>query len=76
MDEDGHFFHSPSISISVKDVSGAGDAVAAILGLGLAEKISMPDLAKLANLAGGLACEEVGVTPVARAKIIEKWPHF
>lgn len=46
------------------DVSGAGDTVIAIAALLEAQKINLGDAAILANLAGGLVCEHVGVVPV------------
>ena len=49
---------------NISDVSGAGDTVISVaalcLGLGLDEKT----IASLANLAGGLVCEQVGVVPI------------
>ncbi|MFM7015829.1 MAG: bifunctional heptose 7-phosphate kinase/heptose 1-phosphate adenyltransferase [Bacteroidota bacterium] len=49
---------------NISDVSGAGDTVISVaalcLGLGLDEKM----IASLANLAGGLVCEQVGVVPI------------
>ena len=73
MDENEEITHYPSNPVEVKDVSGAGDAVAAILGLGLISDFSFLEVAKLANLVGGIACEEVGVVPVKAKKIREKW---
>lgn len=48
----------------IADVSGAGDTVIAVAALALAQGLSPNDIAQLANLAGGLVCEEVGVVPV------------
>jgi len=49
---------------NISDVSGAGDTVISVaalcLGLGLSETM----IASLANLAGGLVCEQVGVVPI------------
>lgn len=48
----------------IADVSGAGDTVIAIATLALAQGLPLKQLASLANLAGGLVCEEVGVVPL------------
>lgn len=46
------------------DVSGAGDTVIAVASLALAQGLPPLQIAHLANLAGGLVCEEVGVVPI------------
>ena len=48
----------------VADVCGAGDSVIAVASLALAGGLPDASLLGLANLAGGLACEHVGVRPV------------
>jgi rfaE bifunctional protein kinase chain/domain len=48
----------------VVDVSGAGDTVIAVATLALAHGLSLAEVAALANMAGGLVCEEVGVVPI------------
>lgn len=49
---------------NISDVSGAGDTVISVAALCLALGIDPPDMAAIANLAGGLVCEEVGVVPI------------
>jgi D-glycero-beta-D-manno-heptose-7-phosphate kinase len=49
---------------NISDVSGAGDTVISVAALCLALGIEAPDMAAIANLAGGLVCEEVGVVPI------------
>jgi len=49
---------------NISDVSGAGDTVISVSALCLALGIEAPDMAAIANLAGGLVCEEVGVVPI------------
>lgn len=56
----------------VSDVSGAGDTVISVAALGLASGITPVQLAALGNLAGGLVCEEVGVVPVNREKLLQE----
>ena len=43
-----------------------------VAALGLACGLAPADLASLANLAGGLVCEEVGVVPVDREKLLNE----
>ncbi len=51
---------------NIADVSGAGDTVISIAALCLALKTNPLTGATLANLAGGLVCEKVGVVPVEK----------
>jgi D-glycero-beta-D-manno-heptose-7-phosphate kinase len=55
---------------SISDVSGAGDTVISVASLCLAAGTNARTMAALANLAGGLVCEEVGVVPVNRERLI------
>ncbi len=48
----------------ISDVSGAGDTVISVASLCLASGVNQHDIADLANLAGGLVCEENGVVPI------------
>ena len=56
----------------VFDVSGAGDAVIATAALALAQKLDYQILAQLANLAGGLSCEKVGVNTINRENLLNE----
>ncbi len=62
----------PSHIRSISDVSGAGDTVISVASLCLARKIAPTWLASLSNLAGGLVCEEVGVVPIKKARLLEE----
>jgi len=71
LSEHGAYVHSageehlvPAHRRSIADVSGAGDTVIAVAAMALAQGLPLKHLAQLANLAGGLVCEEVGVAPV------------
>lgn len=66
-DEQGRF---PAHLRSIADVSGAGDTVIAVAGCCLAAGLSLPDLAALSNLAGGLVCESLGVVPIKKDKLL------
>ena len=64
--------HIPAIIRNIADVSGAGDTVIAVLTLALASGLSSTNAAKLANLAGGIVCEEIGVIPIDKNKLMEE----
>ena len=64
--------HYPAYKRTIIDVSGAGDAVIATAALALAQKLDYHILAKLANLAGGLSCENVGVNPIDRRNLLNE----
>jgi rfaE bifunctional protein kinase chain/domain len=55
---------------SIADVSGAGDTVISVAALCLASKCSPMEIATISNLAGGLVCEEVGVVPIKKEKLL------
>jgi|WetSurMetagenome_2_1015567.scaffolds.fasta_scaffold24723_4 D-glycero-beta-D-manno-heptose-7-phosphate kinase len=57
---------------SVSDVSGAGDTVISVASLCLALGCSPYEIAYISNLAGGLVCEEVGVVPVNKEKLLKE----
>lgn len=57
---------------SIADVSGAGDTVISVASLCLALKTNKEVLAELSNLAGGLVCEEVGVIPINKEKLLKE----
>lgn len=57
---------------SVSDVSGAGDTVVAVASLALSSELELPLIAEIANLAGGLVCEKVGVAPVEKDLLLEE----
>ncbi|MCK5846217.1 MAG: hypothetical protein KAG84_02180 [Bacteroidales bacterium] len=61
--------HIPAIVRNIADVSGAGDTVISVLTLALAAGLNAVEAAKLSNLAGGLVCEEVGVSPIDKKKL-------
>lgn len=62
----GEEHHLPAHRRSIADVSGAGDTVIAVAALALAHGHTPRAIAELANLAGGLVCEHVGVVPLDR----------
>ncbi|MBU1368470.1 MAG: D-glycero-beta-D-manno-heptose-7-phosphate kinase [Bacteroidetes bacterium] len=60
--------HLPAHLRSIADVSGAGDTVISVATLCLALQQEAENIAALANLAGGIVCEEVGVVPIDKNK--------
>lgn len=56
----------------ITDVSGAGDTVVSVAALCLAAGLSSENIATLANLAGGLVCEKVGVVPVNKKELLQE----
>jgi rfaE bifunctional protein kinase chain/domain len=70
--DDKHEVLIPAHIRNIADVSGAGDTVIGVAALCLAMKTSPIKMATLANLAGGLVCEKVGVVPVEKDQLIEE----
>lgn len=62
----------PAIVRNICDVSGAGDTVISVATLGLITGLPFEQLAEIANIAGGLVCETVGVVPVNKAMLEEE----
>ena len=56
----------------IADVSGAGDTVISVASLCLAAGFSPLLSAEIANVAGGLVCEEVGVVPINAKRLSEE----
>lgn len=54
---------------NVADVSGAGDTVIAVASLVYAASGDLRLMAEVANIAGGLVCEEVGTVAIDREKL-------
>ncbi|MBI2285131.1 MAG: carbohydrate kinase [Bacteroidetes bacterium] len=57
---------------NIADVSGAGDTVIAVASLVYASTRNMLLAAEMANIAGGLVCEEVGTVPIDRQKLLHE----
>jgi bifunctional ADP-heptose synthase (sugar kinase/adenylyltransferase) len=62
----------PAFLRSIADVSGAGDTVVSTAALCLASGLDAGTLAAVSNIAGGLVCEEVGVVPVNRERLMQE----
>jgi D-glycero-beta-D-manno-heptose-7-phosphate kinase len=62
----------PSHVRNIADVSGAGDTVIAVASLVYAVTRNVHLMAEVANLAGGLVCEEVGTVAINREKLLHE----
>lgn len=62
----------PSHIRNVADVSGAGDTVIAVASLLYASTKDVGLMAEIANIAGGLVCEEVGTAPVNKERLLKE----
>jgi D-beta-D-heptose 7-phosphate kinase/D-beta-D-heptose 1-phosphate adenosyltransferase len=62
--------HFPTRPRQVYDITGAGDMVLAVLGMALAAGADYGDAIRLANVAGGLEVEKVGVATVTRDEVL------
>ena len=59
----------PTKARKVADVSGAGDTVISTLTMALAAGADIIEASFLANYAGGIVCEEVGIVPIELDKL-------
>ncbi|GAF05451.1 bifunctional heptose 7-phosphate kinase/heptose 1-phosphate adenyltransferase [Saccharicrinis fermentans] len=57
---------------SISDVSGAGDTVISVSSLCLIQGMETSLIARIANMAGGLVCEESGVVPINRNLLLQE----
>lgn len=65
----------PTRPRAVYDITGAGDMVMSVLGLALAAGTGYSDAIRLANVAGGLEVEKIGVATVTREEILHDLMH-
>jgi rfaE bifunctional protein kinase chain/domain len=79
LSEKGVFYEDPSTSKivpshirNIADVSGAGDTVIAVASLIYAATGRVDMMAEVANIAGGLVCEEVGTAAIDKAKLLHE----
>ncbi|MDR3668648.1 MAG: D-glycero-beta-D-manno-heptose-7-phosphate kinase [Ignavibacteriaceae bacterium] len=61
----------PTKAQIVGDVSGAGDTVISTLTMALAAKANIIEASYLANYAGGIVCEEIGIIPIQQDKLFD-----
>ncbi len=61
---------------SIADVSGAGDTVIAVAAVVYAATKNVRLMAEIANIAGGLVCEEVGTVAIDKIKLLKECKHL
>lgn len=71
-EKDGRCNYLPAVARSVYDVTGAGDTVVATLALGVCSGLSYTEAAKIANIAAGIAVEQVGTSTVKKEELFER----
>jgi len=69
-DAEGHAALFPVRAREVYDITGAGDMVLAAAGYALAAGADWRSSAELANLAGGMEVERLGVQPITRHELL------
>ena len=57
---------------SIADVSGAGDTVIAVASLVYASTKKIELATEMANIAGGLVCEEVGTAAINKTRLLSE----
>lgn len=62
----------PSHIRNISDVSGAGDTVIAVASMVYAATKNVKLMAEIANIAGGLVCEEVGTVAINKEKLLQE----
>jgi D-glycero-beta-D-manno-heptose-7-phosphate kinase len=62
----------PSHRRNIADVSGAGDTVIAVASLVYAATRDIDLMGEIANIAGGLVCEDVGTVAINREKLLHE----
>lgn len=63
-------FLLPAHLRAISDVSGAGDTVISVATLAMAAGIGLEQVIHFANMAGGIVCEQVGVVPIDKERLL------
>ncbi len=66
----------PVRSKAVKDVTGAGDTVLAMVSVALGNKLEIADAAQLANIAAGIAIEQLGCARINLSDLASRLLEF
>jgi D-beta-D-heptose 7-phosphate kinase / D-beta-D-heptose 1-phosphate adenosyltransferase len=75
VDRHGHARLFPARPRQVCDITGAGDMVLSMLGYMLAAGADVSSAIEVANVAGGLEVERLGVVPLSRREILNEMTH-
>ncbi len=62
----------PSQALQVRDVSGAGDTVIAVMSIMMYLTDDVELSTQVANVAGGIVCERPGVVPIDRSTLLDR----
>jgi rfaE bifunctional protein kinase chain/domain len=73
---EGKRWDFPVRSKEVKDVTGAGDTVLAMVSVALGNKLEMADAAQLANVAAGIAIERLGCARINLSDLASRLLEF
>lgn len=76
IERSGAVHHVPTRTRSVADVSGAGDTVIATLTVMMAAGADVREASAIANFAGGVVCEEIGIVPIEHDRLKETMLRF
>jgi rfaE bifunctional protein kinase chain/domain len=74
--QEGQRTDFPVRSKEVKDVTGAGDTVLAVMSLALAHQLDLPFAIHLANIAAGLSIERLGCAQIYLSEIAERFLEY
>jgi D-glycero-beta-D-manno-heptose-7-phosphate kinase len=74
--KNGESFDFPVRSKEVKDVTGAGDTVLAIISFALANGLDIKYAAQMANIAAGIAIERLGCARINLSELAERLLEF
>lgn len=74
--ENNSYHQIPAQIRDIADVSGAGDTVISVAACCLAAGLKINEVAAIANIAGGLVCEKVGVVPIEKEKLKQESLRF
>lgn len=70
---DGRHLPLPTVAREVFDVSGAGDTVLALIGVGLAAGLDVAQAAQIANLGAGIVVAKLGTSTVSCDELLRAW---
>ncbi len=65
-------YHIPAEKRDISDVSGAGDTVISTISLCIACGMPINIATQIANIAGGLVCEKIGVVSIDKQELLEE----
>lgn len=73
---ENQMFSMPAQKREIADVSGAGDTVISVLACCFAANVDILTSTVIANIAGGLVCENVGVVPINKEQLLDEATRY